>query len=216
MSTTIFAALASLPESRRRILEHLKCKGEAGADDMADALDMTVSGARQHLVALERDGLIAYRIVREGAGRPRHSYRLTPAGDALFPRRYADLANELLEYAEGEDPALVARLFDRRGARRLAQARARMAGLPFDEQVQTLARILDEDGYLADATQREDGVYVITEHNCAVLSVAQRYGHACGSELIFLQGALPGAEVTRVSHQLVSGHVCAYEVRRRD
>jgi len=207
------ALLSSLPEARRAILEHVKRQGESGVEPIAAALGVTVSGARQQLVALERDGLLTHRQVREGAGRPRYLYALTAAGDALFPRRYADLANELLEYVGDEDPALVARIFERRGLRRLEGARQRMAGLPFAERVALIARILDEDGYLADFARNEDGTFVITEHNCAVLSVARRHGHACSSELAFLQAALPEAEVTRVAHQLVAGHICAYQIR---
>jgi DeoR family suf operon transcriptional repressor len=215
MNSPLRFVLASLPETRRTILDHLKRHGDARAESIAGAATITVSGARQHLVALERDGLIAHREAREGPGRPKHLYSLTPAGDALFPRTYAELANELLHYVENEDPAMLARIFDKRGQRRLAQARARMAGLPFNEQVRVVAEILDEDGYLADFERRDDGTYVITEHNCAVLSVARRYNHACSSELAFLQAALPSADVTRVAHQLVAGHVCAYEVRPR-
>jgi DeoR family suf operon transcriptional repressor len=215
MNTPIRFVLASLPETRRAILDYLKRHGEARAEAIAAAATITVSGARQHLVALERDGLIAHREMREGPGRPKHLYSLTPAGDALFPRTYAELANELLQYVEHEDPALLTRIFDKRGRRRLDQARARMAGLPFNDQVRVVAEILDEDGYLADFERREDGTYVITEHNCAVLSVARRYNHACSSELAFLQAALPDADVTRVAHQLVAGHVCAYEVKPR-
>ncbi|MDB5074186.1 MAG: putative transcriptional regulator [Chloroflexi bacterium] len=215
MNSPINYVLASLPETRRAILDFLKRHGEARAEAIAAAATITVSGARQHLVALERDGLLAHREMRDGPGRPKHLYNLTPAGDALFPRTYAELTNELLQYVEHEDPALLARIFDKRGRRRLDQARARMAGLPFNDQVRVVAEILDEDGYLADFEQRDDGTYVITEHNCAVLSVARRYNHACSSEIAFLQAALPTADVTRVAHQLVAGHVCAYEVRPR-
>ncbi|MGH2345188.1 MAG: helix-turn-helix transcriptional regulator [Chloroflexota bacterium] len=205
----------SLPETRRALLEQIKRQGEVGADRLAAAAEMTISGTRQHLVALERDGLIVYREVREGPGRPRHLYSLTAAGDALFPRAYAELTNELLEYVESEDPKLVERIFDRRGLRRLEQARARTEGLSFAEKVRAVAQILDEDGYLADFERRDDGAYVITERNCAVLSVARRYRHACGSELTFLRAALPEADVDRIAHQLTAGHVCAYEVRPR-
>jgi DeoR family suf operon transcriptional repressor len=215
MTTATQSARAGLPETRHAILEHLKRQGEAGAEAIAAAAAMTVSGVRQQLVALERDGLVTYREVREGPGRPRHLYRLTPTGDALFPRTYAELANELLGYVEHEDPELVCRIFERRGQRRLEQAQARLAGLPFAEKVRVLAQILDEDGYLADFAHRDDGTYVITEHNCAVLSVARRYHHACSSELAFLQAALAEAEVTRVAHQLAGAHVCAYEIRPR-
>ncbi len=214
-------ALASLPETRREILRHIKKRGEAAAEDIAVAIGITPSGTRQHLSGLERDGLIAHLAQREGRdqpnrpGRPKYLYALTPVGDTLFPRRYAELADELLTYVEDEDPALLERIFDRRARRRLEGTRARIEGLPFEEQVRVVARVLDEDGYLADMTRRDDGAYIITEHNCAVLSIAQRHGHACGSELAYLQAALPRAEVTRIAHRLNGGHVCAYEVKPR-
>jgi DeoR family suf operon transcriptional repressor len=209
---TITEALSSLPESRRRILEHVKRGGEVTAEAIATRLGVTLSGARQHLMALERDGLLEHRSIRGGPGRPKHVYALTAAGDALFPRAYAELTNELLEYVEDEDPALLERIFERRSQRRLQRARERMAGLTFPERVGVVARVLDEDGYLADFTTRDDGTFLITEHNCAVLGVALRYRHACSSELDFLQAALPEAEVTRIAHRINGGHVCSYLV----
>jgi DeoR family suf operon transcriptional repressor len=205
-------ALNSLPETRRRILEQIKRGGDTTADAIATALGVTLSGARQTLTALEREGLLAHASERGGPGRPRYVYSLTAAGDALFPRAYAELTNELLEYVEDEDPLLLERIFTRRAERRLQHAQVRTAGLSFPERVRVVANILDEDGYLADFALREDGAFVITEHNCAVLNVALRYGHACSSELDFLRAALPGAEVTRIAHRINGGHVCAYLV----
>ncbi|HET7092436.1 MAG TPA: winged helix-turn-helix transcriptional regulator [Thermomicrobiales bacterium] len=213
MSAHADRALASLPESRRRILEHVKRHGESVADAIAGELGVTTSGVRQHLTALERDGWLAHRVARGGAGRPKHLFALTPAGDALFPRAYAELTNELLDYVEDEDPALLTRIFDRRAARRLQRTRARAAGLPFADRVRVVAEVLDEDGYLADFAPANDGGFVITEHNCAVLAVAARHRHACSSELAYLQAALPDAEVRRIAHRLNGGHVCAYLVR---
>lgn len=207
------AALDSLPTSRRELLEAIKRSGEADIDFLAKRLGITISGARQHLTALERDGLVAHRQERTGPGRPRHLFSLTAAADALFPRNYVDLTNELLEYVQEADPALLAEIFEKRGRRRLERAQARLAGLPFPEQVAEVARILDEDGYLADFVANDDGSYLLREHNCAVLGVALRYGHACSSELEFLQDALPTAVVTRVAHRVAGGHICAYEVR---
>lgn len=205
-------ALNSLPETRRRILQQIKRGGNTTADAIALELGVTLSGARQTLTALEREGLLVHASERGGPGRPRHVYALTAAGDALFPRAYAELTNELLEYVEDEDPVLLERIFTRRAERRLQRARERTVGLTFPERVEAVANILDEDGYLADFTRREDGAYLITEHNCAVLGVALRYGHACSSELDFLRAALPEAEVTRIAHRIQGGHVCAYLV----
>jgi predicted ArsR family transcriptional regulator len=206
------AALDNVPPTRRRILEQIKKRGEARAEEVATHLGISVQGTRQQLTALERDGLVGHTERRDGLGRPKYVYALTAAGDALFPRNYGELANELLAYIQDEDPTLVERIFERRAQRRLANARARTAGLAFADKVQEVARILDEDGYLADFEERADGSFLIREHNCAVLSVAMRYSHACGSELDFLRAALPEAEVTRVAHRLAGGHICAYVV----
>ena len=208
-------ALSNLPESRHRILEYVKRHGEAAAEAIAADIGVTLSGARQHLTALERDGMLEHRSARGGPGRPKHVFALTETGDALFPRAYAELTNELLEYVGDEDPALLERIFDRRAQRRLQRTRERIAGLPFPDQVRVVAEVLDEDGYLADFARRDDGAFVITEHNCAVLGVALRYQHACSSELTFLQAALPEAEVTRIAHRINGGHVCAYQVMPR-
>lgn len=212
MVTAPRSAISGIPESRRIILERLKRDGDAGAEQLAGEIGITVSGARQHLSWLERDGLISRRQQRDGRGRPKFLYELTPAGDALFPRAYSELTNELLRYIEDEDPEMVTRIFDRRAERRLESARSRTKGLSLEEKVPVIAKILDEDGYLADFERKDSGSWSITEHNCAVLSVAQKYGHACGSELQFLQAALPEAEVIRTAHRLAGGHVCSYDV----
>ena len=72
--------------------------------------------------------------------------------------------------------------------------------------------ILDEDGYLADAERLDDGSWRITEHNCAILTVAHGFSQACTSELAFIRDALPGATVRRVAHLMDGAHVCAYVV----
>lgn len=215
MNTTQ-SALQGLPPTRRRIVEHIKKSGDIRAEDIATRVGISVQGTRQHLTVLERDGLILHRERRDGLGRPKYLYALTPAGDTLFPRAYAELTNELLEYVENEDPELLTRIFDRRAQRRLAAAVKRATGKSLAEKVQIIAQILDEDGYLADFEARPDGSFLITEHNCAVLTVALRYGHACGSELDFLRAAMPEAEVTRIAHRIAGGHVCAYHIVPRD
>lgn len=204
------AAIRSLPDGRRRIVSALKRNGELDAEAIARAVEMTPSGVRQHMAALLRDDLVAFRSESAGPGRPRYLYRLTEAGDALFPRRYADLTNELLGYLADEDPELLRRIFVRRAERRLADALARTDGLGLGERVAEIAGILDDDGYLADWVRQEDGTYLIREHNCAVLNVALHFGHACGTELQFLQALLPDATVQRVAHRVAGQHACAY------
>jgi DeoR family transcriptional regulator, suf operon transcriptional repressor len=205
-------ALTTLPITKRALVNTLKKRGDTTVEALAEHLDMTVSGVRQQLMALERDGFVTYGEVRDGPGRPRHVYRLTTAAHGLFPKAYADLTNELLEYVEDTDPELVAHLFERRRERRIMGALERMEALDFDAKIAELTRILDEDGYLADFEQRDDGSYIVTERNCAIFGVALQYGQACGSELDFIRRVLPDAKVERIAHMVAGAHNCSYRI----
>lgn len=199
--------------TRDAILLALKRRGEARAEELAGAVGVTVSAMRQHLTSLAADGLVGHRVVRSGPGRPKHFYSLTAAAEERFPKTYDELTNELLDYVSEESPELLERVFERRRERRAAGAAARLRGLRFDAAVAELARILDEDGYLAEVVDCGDGVWRIVEHNCAILGVAARYGQACSSELDFIREVLPGAEVERVAHMMAGARQCAYELR---
>jgi len=209
------AALHDLPPARRAILVALRKRGEARADDLAQALGITASAARQHLAPLSAAGLLEHRDVRAGPGRPRRVYRLSSAADALFPKAYRELTTDLLDHVGAEDPGLLERAFEARRRTRVAQAAARLRGRSFAGRVQELARILDESGYLAEATPLPGGGYRLAEHNCAILAVARRHEHACTSELGFLQEVLPDADVRRVAHIVSGSTACVYEIRPR-
>ena len=214
--TTPESPLQQLPTTRRAILNLLKRQGPLDAAAVAAALSLTPAAVRMQLARLEEDGLLVHHDeVPEGAGRgrPRHVYELTAAAESLYPKRYGDLTTELLGYLGGPDSAEVAELFEHRRRRRLAGAQSRLADMSLDEQVAELTRILDEDGYLADVERLDDGGWRITEHNCAILSVASGFRQACTSEIAFIRDALPAARVERVAHLMDGAHVCAYEVR---
>jgi predicted ArsR family transcriptional regulator len=206
-----------LPEGRRNVLYAVRRRGEATAEQVAETLAMTVSGARQHLSALVEAGLAEATESTAATGkRGRRSlvYAVTPTGDALFPKAYGELTNELLGFLDDEAPETVNRLFARRRDARTANAVARLAPLDgLEAKVDELARILDEDGYLASWTAEDDGSFLIVEHNCAIWAVANRYGQACSSELEFIQAVLEPATVERTSHMVEGARRCAYRVR---
>ena len=206
-----------LPTRATELMTALKQAGEATAEDLAAHLGITVSAVRQQLDGLYADGLVVRRAEARGRGRPAHLYRLTRAAEPLFPKAYGGLTTELLGYVADADPALVDDLFDRRRQRRLEGAQARLAGVGGDlaDRVAELARILDDDGYLASFETIPNGSLRIVEHNCAVLDVAERYGQACTSEIAFLRQALPDARIERVSHMIGGAHSCAYQIDQK-
>jgi DeoR family suf operon transcriptional repressor len=215
-ATPAASGLESLTATRRAILTAVKTRGDARTEELAGDLGVTVSALRQHLSSLALDGLVEHQQVRDGRGRPHHLYHLTERGDALFPRAYADITNELLSYVDDADHELLEKIFRRRRDRRIKQASTRLAGKDFEAKVEELTRILDEDGYVASVEPNGDGSYHIVEHNCAILGVARRYNQACASEIEFIRSVLPEAEVTRVAHIVSGQRRCAYLVTPRE
>jgi predicted ArsR family transcriptional regulator len=207
------ANLDLIPEARREIIRLLKRRGPLPVEEIAEALAVTVSGARQHLSSLERDGVVTYQRVRQGPGRPRHLYELTERGDALFPRRYAELLGELLGYVREADPGLVDRLFARRSQRRFESARPRLDDMSLVERLREVVRIMDEEGYYPELQNQREGEWRILVRNCPVLALGEKYSQACNSEISFLRKALPETEVRRVAHQVNGNSCCAYEIR---
>jgi DeoR family suf operon transcriptional repressor len=217
--TAARAPVAPLPVGRRAVLYAVRRRGEATAEQVAEQLDITVSGARQHLTALAQDGLVETGELASPEGRRGRRalvYSATRAADAYFPKAYGELTNELLGYVADTDRELLDQLFAKRREARIEGARARLASKrTLRTKVAELTRILDEDGYLASWEQVEPGVFRIVEHNCAIWAVAERYGQACTSELEFIRTALAGADVERVQHMVAGARRCAYEIKGR-
>ena len=203
-------------ETRRKILELLKLRGPLTADQLAKELEMTPMGVRGHLTALERDGLIAYRMEKRPLGRPAHVYALTEQGDELFPRTYPQLAGSLLDAMKalyGEES--IERLFEKRNESLAAQYRARLDGESLKERVAELAQIRTEEGYMADWEALDDETFYLKEHNCAICQIARRAPQACQAELELFQQALPDADVRREQHMIQGDRMCTYVIRKR-
>lgn len=203
-----------ITEAQRTVLYALRRRGEATAEQLAEKLGMTVSGVRQHLATLIDRGLVdsADRPRTPGRrGRTEQIHHLTDRAEPLFPKAYGELTNQILGYLE---PEAVAELFAQRRNDRIAAAECRLSGkADFAGRVEELATILDEDGYLASFEADGTGGFLVTEHNCAILTVARDHSHACSSEIEFIRAALPDATVERLTHMVAGAHSCSYAIR---
>ena len=77
------------------------------SETIAEAVGVTAGAVRQQLAVLDAAGLIAHRDERPGPGRPRRRYCLTPAAEGLWPKRYGQLTNQLLDFVGQESAARV-------------------------------------------------------------------------------------------------------------
>ncbi len=205
-------AIAALSTTQRRVLAAVKRLDEVTADELAEALEISASAARQHLSALRSAGFVEARQDRGQPGRPADRYHATLLTEPLFVASDANLSVELLGHMQDEDPELVDRVFERRRQQLAADAKQRLADKPIGERIDALTELLDAQGYLADFEHVDQGHYRIKLHNCAMWEVASHYKQACTSELAFIQDLIPDATVRRVTHKTAGAHSCAYEI----
>jgi predicted ArsR family transcriptional regulator len=71
-------------------------------ENLSKGLGITDNAVRQHLTALERDGMVAKGETQSTGGRPEHLYGLTTAGQELFPRHYSWFAELLISSVREE------------------------------------------------------------------------------------------------------------------
>jgi DeoR family transcriptional regulator, suf operon transcriptional repressor len=198
--------------ARGAVLLELKRGHLLTARELAFRLGVSLNAVRHHLKELEAEGLAEYERRHRGVGAPAFAYRLTAAGEALFPRRYEATLTELLDHVVERDgrQAAVAVLQARYDAltRRL---QAELAGAAPPQRMAAVAKLLSEDGYMAEATASSEAGTLV-EHNCAMHAVAKRFPEICAAEAKFLAAVLD-AEVDRRGHILGGCSACEYSVR---
>jgi DeoR family transcriptional regulator, suf operon transcriptional repressor len=198
--------------ARAAILVALKRGGEMTAPELVAGLGASLNAIRHHLKELEREGLVLYVRRRQAVGAPVFAYRLSDSGEALFPRRYeATLLGVLDRIAEHEGrDAAVAMVTARFDTLREALA-AELEGAPLATRLERVAAALREDGYMPELSLGSGGP-ALTEHNCAIRAVAERFPEVCAAEARFLE-TLIGAPVERQAHILDGCDACEYKVR---
>jgi DeoR family suf operon transcriptional repressor len=196
---------------RGTVLIELKRSAGLTAKELAARLGISLNAVRHHLKELETAGLAEYERQHRGVGAPTYAYRLSPAGAALFPRRYEATLTDLLDYVVHRDgrASAVAVLEARYDAlaRRLGEE---LAGATPSERMAAVAQLLSDEGYMAEGTASA-GSGTLIEHNCAVQAVAERFPEICAAEARFLAAAL-GADVDRRGHILSGCSACEYRV----
>jgi predicted ArsR family transcriptional regulator len=202
-----------VPATRRRILIALKERGSMTADELAEKLGISSVAVRRHLTNLERDRLVDHEQVQRGMGRPSYVYRLTEAAHQIFPHNYDQMASYFLEAIQelfGQDA--VARIFEHRTQELAESYRSEVNGQDLPDRLDQLSRLREADGYMPVWEEQEDGTYVLRQHHCPILHVAEGCSEACAHELALFVDLLK-AEVTRQNHQVSGDAECSYEIR---
>ena len=197
---------------RGAVLVQLKRAQRLTAKELATRLGVSLNAVRHHLKELEAEGLVVYEREHRGVGAPAFAYRLSPSGEGLFPRRYEETLTAVLDQmVERDGRAAAVALLESHFASLTRRLQAELADAPPPERLRALGRVLSEEGYMAEVTTVA-GSGTLTEHNCAIPAVAERFPEICAAEARFLSDVL-GAEVDRRGHILSGCSACEYHVR---
>ena len=193
----------------------LKRQGPSTIAQLADELQLTGEAVRQQLLQLQREGWIESRVTRSAergrTGRPATSYRLTDAGDHLFPKQYEALSVALIDAVHDElGEAAVKKVLSQIADVKVATVEPPLRGLSMADRVQAL-----KDWYLKDdphmqIEEVEDG-FRLVERNCPFINTAMNRPNICSVSVNALEKVL-GVRVARDERFQDGGGRCVFHI----
>lgn len=205
-------------KSRRRIQHLLKLNGALEASRLAEELGISAMAVRQHLYALQDEGLITHELEARPKGRPAKLWKLTADADRIFPDAHAELTVGLLQAMQGvfgEDG--MDRLLEARRDQQASHYRNCLAGAPdLPAQLEALKQTRSNEGYMADWEQTADGEFIFIENHCPICAAARHCQGLCALELDVFRTVLgEDVQVDRIDHIIQGARRCAYLIAPR-
>ena len=206
------AALQLLGPTRKALILEIKDRGLASAEELAAACFLSPAAARMHLSSMEGLGILEHTNVREGPGRPRNLYRLTPEGERLFPDVTGRLAVEVLG-ALGESPDCLDAIWAILEDRQTSALRQEARGETLAERVRSLTESRPLSPFFPDAKEHGPGSWTIRMRHCPVLQVARAHPVLCEIERRAIAAALgEAARVTNPENRPGGAATCYFPV----
>jgi predicted ArsR family transcriptional regulator len=166
---------------------------------------------RHHLNVLLADGLIESDSVRRKVGRPYYVYSVTEKGNELFPKTYLALSNRLLdEMKERFSAEIVAELFQGVVQGILDDHAGEFEHLPFEERLNYLVQLLDDEGFLAKWEKNGDR-YDIIEYSCPLLSIGQTHQEVCTLDTALIKAVMQ-MEIEQHSCMIEGDNCCRFTI----
>ena len=206
-------------KTRRAIAKLLKTDGPIDSAQLAERLGLTAMAVRQHLYALQREGLVKHEARPVPIGRPAKFWSLTREADSLFPEAYAELSVALIDSVKdafGEE-GLERVLTSRCARQRMDYGKRIRPGDSLERKLQELAKVRTEEGYMAEIRRAEDGSYLLVENHCPICAAANACQGFCSTELDLFRFVLgPGVQVDRAEHIIRGDQRCVYRVTQEE
>jgi predicted ArsR family transcriptional regulator len=198
--------------TREKILLLLKKNGPLSIDSLSKQLNITSMGIRQHLLSLERKGLIEYIVKRQGIGRPAFLYKLSEKAIDLFPMAYISFIVNLLkdvEKHEGSDK--IGEIFNWHRNRVLGNAREALSDKKnIREKIDGFKDFLNSSGHIAEVLSLNNH-YTLKIFSCPIYRIAMGYKEACQYDILLFRD-LFGKDVVREECIVDGDTSCTYTI----
>jgi predicted ArsR family transcriptional regulator len=201
-------------KTHHRIIELLKTQGSLTAKVLAQELNVTTMGVRQHMLALEESGEVVFKDEKAPRGRPTRYWSLTQKTNSHFADRHDELTVQLIDSViavfgdDGLDKLITNREESSMRSYRLALADR----YGVKEKLRTLAKIRSDEGYMATVEQEDDFFWLIENH-CPICAAATKCTNFCRSELQLFQNLFTDLALIRREEHIIEGaRRCAYKV----
>ena len=205
-------------EPKKKLLYYLKVMQQAGLEELANVMKVSRMAVHKHLALLQQRGLVQAFETRGRVGRPRMVYELTSQSKTVFPKSYSAIATYALDFIErnmGKEG--VEKVLRERQSELFDKYFKRLKDLDFDKQVKELARIRDEEGYMAESKRDPKGSsrkHILLEYNCPIIHIAEKHWEACSSETELFEKLL-GANI-ETTHRAAKGDlICKFVIKER-
>jgi DeoR family suf operon transcriptional repressor len=207
--------------TRDGVLALLLRQGEATAAELAEALGISVQAMRRHLRSLEDDLLVEASAAPAGPGRPTNHWRLTHRGQERFGDGSETFALGLLHsMAASLPPDTVSNLMEQQAEEKAKHYRSQIGAGSLEDRLERLTELRRAEGYVADLgpDPSQDGsprAWLIREHHCSVMRIAEEFPQVCDQELQLLRLTFPDCQIDRVHWRLQEGHSCGFRLQPR-
>jgi predicted ArsR family transcriptional regulator len=215
-------------EPKKKLLYYLKVMQQAELEELANVMKISRMAVHKHLALLQKRGLVESTETRGRVGRPRMVYQLTSQSKTVFPKSYSAIATHALDFIERNmGKEAVEKVLRERQNELFDQYYRRLRDLDFDKRVRELAKIRDEEGYMAeskkiaskassidDNASEQTGKHVLLEYNCPIIHIAEKHWEACSVETELFEKLLDAKIET--THRAAKGDlICKFLIKER-
>ena len=203
--------IAEIGKSQRlAIINKLKRTQGLPVRQLADLLDMSYMGIKQHCIELHKEGYLETWRHAKPVGRPELLYRLTDRAQELFPSTSNQLTIDLLQAAQKLYGATAAeKLLFSVFQKKTADYLAKMKGETVAERAKKLARLRDQEGCMAEFVA--SGGMRIVEYHSTVRDLLQAFPIVARLEGEVFQRVL-GAGVRREEQLTAGPYQCVFYI----